>query len=83
MSGRLFRAKDLGAPAEAWLTEDPGLPSTYNKNEAAIIDSESMWGKWLIEEQELCAVEIEWLPEDQQLRHIGAAQLPLNLGAES
>ena len=76
MSGRLFRAIDLDWPGKHYLTEDPGTVVTDPKH-AAVIDSESDCGKYLVDHADECAVEIEWLPEDQQLRHLGAAELPL------
>lgn len=78
MSGRLFRAIDLTEPDKWYLTDDPNA-ITQDPDQAAVIDSESQWGRWLVEEQFQCAIEIEWLPEDQQLRHLGAQELPLEL----
>jgi len=76
MTGRLFRAEVREWPGH-YLREDVDAPPTGDLAQAAVIDSESEWGRYLVDYQDQCAVEIHWLPEDEQMRHIGAAELPL------
>ena len=73
--GKLFRAWDVSWAV--WLTEEPDVV-TSDREKAAVIDSESTWGAFLEENAEDCGIELHWLPEDQQLRHLGAAELPLS-----
>lgn len=77
MSTGFFKARAIERfGAIAWLTDDIDLYTTEEK--AAVIDSASDWGAYLVDNAAFCGVEIHWLAEDQQLRHLGAAELPMD-----